>query len=347
MGQGSSKPSGCQSPWALPCPKRAYEKGIRIMERFSFLALLFAFFTVGCAHSPSPVSSLSSASSSRPQWVMVVYDPGHDLLKSPTVLAASPAHPPGSSKSSPEMPIQYENKSSDQQENLKGGEGTGEEESATIADPLEPFNRAMYHFNDKLYFWILKPVAQGYSKVVPEPARVSVKNFFTNLKFPVRFLSCLLQADFRCVGTEFGRFTVNTVWGAGGLLDPASSEQLDIPKREADLGQTLGVYGLGQGFYIVWPVLGPSSARDSIEIAGEYFLYPVSYITPWYEWLGVRSFEVVNATSLQIGDYESLKEAAIDPYVALRDAYVQYRQGMVEAAKGKRAPPKPGAIKVE
>jgi phospholipid-binding lipoprotein MlaA len=311
------------------------------------LTLFSALIITACAHSPSPVSSLSSASSSQPQWVMVVYDPGQDLLKSQTVLAASPAQPPESSKSSPEMPVQYENKSSDQQEKLKGGEETGEETSATIADPLEPFNRAMYHFNDKLYFWVLKPVAQGYGKVVPEPARVSAKNFFTNLKFPIRFISCLLQADFRCVGTEFGRFTVNTVWGVGGLFDPASSEQLGIPKREADLGQTLGVYGVGQGFYIVWPVLGPSSVRDSIEIAGEYFLYPVSYITPWYDWLAVRSYEVVNATSLQIGDYESLKEAAIDPYVALRDAYVQYRQGMVEAAKGKTAPPKPGGIKLK
>jgi phospholipid-binding lipoprotein MlaA len=347
-------------PIDLDFSKGVYEKGLHMMKRFSFLAFLVAFFTVGCAHNPSPVSSLSSASSSQPQWVMVVYDPGQEPLKSPTVLAASgsgneeekkspgdPLSPHGPSKSSPEMPIQYKNKSSDQQENLKDEEETGEEKSATIADPLEPFNRAMFHFNDKLYFWVLKPVARGYSKVVPEPARVSAKNFFSNLRFPIRFISCLLQADFRCVATEFGRFTVNTVWGVGGLLDPASSDQLNIPKREADLGQTLGVYGIGQGFYIVWPVLGPSSARDSIEIAGEYFVYPVSYITPWYDWLGVRSYEVVNATSLQIGDYESLKEAAIDPYVALRDAYVQYRQGMVKAAKGKTAPPKPGAIKLE
>jgi len=331
----------------LDFSKGVYEKGLHMMKRFSFLAFLVAFFTVGCAHNPSPVSSLSSASSSQSQWVMVVYDPGPDLLKSPTVLVAAPPHPPESSKSSPEMPIQSRNESSDPQENLKDDEEREEEKPATIADPLEPFNRAMFHFNDKLYFWVLKPVARGYSKVVPEPARVSAKNFFSNLRFPIRFISCLLQADFRCVATEFGRFTVNTVWGVGGLLDPASSDQLNIPKREADLGQTLGVYGVGQGFYIVWPVLGPSSARDSIEIAGEYFVYPVSYITPWYDWLGVRSYEVVNATSLQIGDYESLKEAAIDPYVALRDAYVQYQQGLVEAAKGKPVPPKPGGIKLK
>ncbi len=84
------------------------------------------------------------------------------------------------------------------------GEYVPEEEEApapTIADPLEPFNRAMYHFNDKLYFWLLKPVGEAYGKVVPEPARISVRNFFSNLAFPFRFLSCVLQADLRCAGT--------------------------------------------------------------------------------------------------------------------------------------------------
>jgi phospholipid-binding lipoprotein MlaA len=120
---------------------------------------------------------------------------------------------------------------------------------------------------------------------------------------------------------------------------------LNIPKRDADLGQTLGVYGVGQGLYVVWPVLGPSSARDSVGIVGDFFLYPVSYITPWYAWLGVRGYEEINDASLRIGDYESLKEAAIDPYVALRDAYDQYRQKKVEVRKGKPEPPKPAGVR--
>lgn len=203
-----------------------------------------------------------------------------------------------------------------------------EETRAKIADPLEPFNRAMYHFNDKLYFWALKPVAQGYSKVVPEAARVSVKNFFTNLAFPARFVSCLLQADLNCAGAEAARFTVNTILGVGGLFD--LSKEANLPKQNVDLGQTLGVYGLGNGFYIVWPIVGPSTLRDSVGIVGGYFLYPVSYLTPWYLSFGVRGYQEVNATSLRIGDYESLKEAAIDPYVAIRDAYIQYRQNMIQ-----------------
>ncbi|MCX5848757.1 MAG: VacJ family lipoprotein [Deltaproteobacteria bacterium] len=221
------------------------------------------------------------------------------------------------------------------EENLDYANDTFKEERVEIADPLEPINRAMHQFNDKLYFWALKPVAQGYKTVVPEPARVSVKNFFSNLAFPARFLSCLLQADLSGAATEAGRFTINTVWGIGGLMDPSSGKELDLQKQDTDLCQTLGVWGVEQGFYIVWPVLGPSSPRDSVSIAGDFFLYPVSYINPWYAWLGVRTYEEVNATSLRIGDYEALKNAAIDPYVAFRDAYVQYRYKKVKARKAK------------
>lgn len=209
------------------------------------------------------------------------------------------------------------------------------EHKLTIADPLEPFNRVMHQFNDTLYFWALKPAARGYKAVVPEPARLGVKNFFFNLAFPARFLSCLLQADFSGAATEAGRFTINTVWGVGGFLDPSSREKLNLQKQETDLGQTLGVWGIGHGFYIVWPVFGPSSPRDSVTLIGDYFLYPVSYISPWYAGAGVRAVEEINATSLRLGDYEALKAAAIDPYIAFRDAYIQYRYNRVKSRQAK------------
>ncbi|MGC1402078.1 MAG: VacJ family lipoprotein [Thermodesulfobacteriota bacterium] len=340
------------------------------MKRFSFLILFLVFLTLGCAHRPSPAPSDSSSSSappSQPGVVMAVSSSEAPGLKSSEKSriegstdgrknlkegetkagdgAATIANPPESLKSSPEISAQPGTESADAQENLEGELKGEEKEITAIPDPLEPFNRAMFHFNDKLYFWVLKPVAQGYKKVVPEPARVGVKNFFSNLGFPARFVSSLLQADFKGAATQLGRFVVNTVWGAGGFLDPSSSEQLNIPKQDADLGQTLGIYGVGQGFYIVWPFVGPYSARDSINLVGTYFLEPVSYINPWYDWLAVRAYEEVNDTSLSIGDYESLKEAAIDPYVALRNAYDQYRQKMVEAGRGKPEPPKPGGVK--
>ncbi len=293
------------------------------MKFFLFLILVYTFFTMGCAHSPNSNSSTLSPSistSTPPAVVMVASNSGEINL------------PPG------EKEIKSESKNADD-EDYSEDETAGEK--AQIADPIEPLNRAMYHFNDKLYFWALKPVAQGYNMIVPEIARISVKNFFSNLGFPSRFVSCLFQADFSGAAAEVGRFTINTIWGIGGLLDPSSDKELDLQKQDTDLGQTLGFYGLGQGFYIVWPILGPSSPRDSVDVVGDYFLYPVSYINPWYAWLGVRGYEEVNDTSLRIGDYESLKDAAIDPYIALRDAYVQYRLKKVEQRRLKLAPSKP------
>ena len=280
------------------------------MKFYLFVALLCVLLAVGCASSQRTSSA-------------VVTQPGRD--HNPVLLAAN------SGQQATDAQIKPKTQNINDDQNFDYEDDTFKEERVEIADPIEPFNRAMYHFNDKLYFWALKPVAQGYKAVVPEPARISVKNFFFNLGFPVRFLSCLLQADFSGAASEFGRFGINTIWGVGGLLDPSSGKELDLQKQETDLGQTLGVYGVGHGFYIVWPILGPSSPRDTVDIGGDYFLYPVSYVYPWYAGIGVRSYEIVNSTSLRIGDYESLQEAAIDPYVALRDAYIQYRLKKVKA----------------
>ena len=207
------------------------------------------------------------------------------------------------------------------------------DERVTIADPIEPFNRLMHRFNDRLYFWLLKPVAEGYKEAVPEPARISVKNFYYHLLFPIRFVNCVLQADLTGAGSEAGRFAINTVWGVGGLLDPSSNQGIELPKQNADFGQTLGLYGVGHGFYIVWPFLGPSSPRDSVDIAGEYVLDPLSYFTPWYTSLGKRPLKMINNASLSLGDYEAVIEAAIDPYIAIRNGYIQYRMKEVQARR--------------
>jgi len=111
-----------------------------------------------------------------------------------------------------------------------------EEEEVKIADPIEPFNRAMFVFNDRLYFWVLKPVAQKYSDIVPERARTGIDRFFENLKFPIRFVNNLLQANLSGAFSELGRFTVNTIWGIGGFLDPASKEGLELRRSDADSG---------------------------------------------------------------------------------------------------------------
>ena len=287
------------------------------MKALSFPVLLFVFFASGCAHGPDPaVSHTPPVAPPQAQQVLVVSDP----VKIPPT--------------PPEIPVQSETKNVDEYGDIDVLEKVSEEVKPEIADPLEPFNRAMYHFNDKLYFWVLKPVAQGYGKVVPEAARVSVSNFFANLAFPIRFVNCLLQANFEGAAAELGRFTINTVWGIGGLLDPAASKDINLSKQDEDFGQTLGVYGLGQGFFINWPLFGPSSPRDTVGLVGDGFLTPYSYLNPWYAATGTWTYEKVNDTSLKIGDYESLKGAAIDPYVAIRDAYVQYRLKKVNRKGG-------------
>jgi phospholipid-binding lipoprotein MlaA len=204
-----------------------------------------------------------------------------------------------------------------------------EEEVVRVADPLSPWNRAMFHFNDRFYFWILKPLAKGYRAVIPTPVRSGVKNFFHNLTTPIRMASCILQGKGSAAGTEFARFMINSSVGVLGFGDPAKS-WFKLNPREEDLGQTLATYGIGDGFFIVWPILGPSTLRDSVGMVGDWFLNPVSYVQPTEAYLGITAVKTVNETSFRIGDYESLKQAAIEPYTAFRNAYIQYRKKKVE-----------------
>jgi phospholipid-binding lipoprotein MlaA len=212
----------------------------------------------------------------------------------------------------------------------KGEEDQAQEEIMdVISDPFEPLNRFFFEFNDKLYFYALKPIATGYKAVLPEPARVGVSDFFNNLAFPIRFSNCLLQGKGEGAAMEFARFIVNTFMGLGGFIDVASQE--GFKKYDEDLGQTFGVWGVGPGFYICWPFLGPSSLRDTIGSVGDGFLDPVNYaFDEVIETLSVRAYYVINRTSLMLGDYESLKEAALDPYVSLKDAYYQNRKAKIK-----------------
>lgn len=211
-----------------------------------------------------------------------------------------------------------------------------EEEGPRIADPLVPLNKVMFHFNDKLYFWALKPVTQVYSHIIPEDFRIIFSNAYDNLKAPARVLNSLLQFRFKAAGNELIRFLFNSFAGVGGLGDVAK-DALGIKKQEADFGQTLGHYGIGHGFYIVLPVLGPSSLRDTIGFAGDRMMYPLTYIDgndlTFGEAAGIAAHEKVNDTSFKIGDYESFKESAIDPYVSMRDAFVQHRKKKVDESK--------------
>ncbi len=204
------------------------------------------------------------------------------------------------------------------------------DEPSEIRDPLEPINRAFFVFNDKLYFWVLRPVAKGYGVVAPETVRIGISNFFYNLAFPVRFVNCVLQGKVQGASEEISRFVINTTVGMAGFIDVATNK-VEIPKNEEDFGQTFGVWGLGPAFYINWPILGPSTLRDTVGFVGDAFLDPIAFIIdPTEVTLALNLFDIVNQTSLRIGDYEDLKKAAFDPYIALRDAYYQNRRSKIE-----------------
>jgi len=199
-----------------------------------------------------------------------------------------------------------------------------------VPDPLIYWNRAMFHFNDKLYFWMLKPLAKGYKAVTPEAFRISIKNFFYNLMTPIRFANCIFQGKWNAAGSEFTKFGINTTAGFLGFLNPAGLyPELRLPDSE-DLGQTFGTYGIGNGFFIVWPALGPSTLRDSVGLVGDAFLNPIGYVDPIEAELAIKGFDLINRTSFQIGNYEALKEAAVDPYVAIRNSYIQHREKQIK-----------------
>jgi len=205
----------------------------------------------------------------------------------------------------------------------------GEEEAPQIADPFYIWNKGWYYFNDKFYFWLLKPVSKGYSFIFPEIARIGVSNFFYNITTPIRFVNSILQFKMKDAGNELLRLVINSTVGVGGLGDFAKG-QLDIKRKNEDLGQTFGAYGVGHGFYLVWPILGPSSLRDTVGLVGDGFLNPINYIRPVETSIAITAYDTVNYTSLHIGDYEDIIEAAVDPYISIRDAYVQNRKKKVD-----------------
>jgi phospholipid-binding lipoprotein MlaA len=201
--------------------------------------------------------------------------------------------------------------------------------TVTINDPIESWNRWMFGANDVLYFWVLKPVAQGYSAVIPEPGRIGIRNVFQNITTPIRLANCVLQGKFHDAGNEINRLVINTTWGIGGVFDPALKHG-KIKIADEDFGQTLAVYGFDNGCYLVWPLFGPSTLRDSAGMGGDYFLNPVYYIKDSKVKVGVSAVRITNTTSLKIGEYEAFKKAAVDPYIALRNAYIQYRNKEIQ-----------------
>jgi phospholipid-binding lipoprotein MlaA len=197
-------------------------------------------------------------------------------------------------------------------------------EEEEVSDSLEPWNRAMFVFNDKLYFMVMKPVAENYRDIFPQTVRIYTANFFTNLYFPVRFLNSLLQGKGEAMEREFARFLANSTVGVLGFGNPAENNE-NIKISDEDFGQTLGRYGVGDGAYVVWPFWGPSTLRDTAGDVCDQFADPLSYVGPMGTSVGTTVLKKTNSLSFKLGDYEAFKKAAFEPYLAVRNAYFQSR----------------------
>jgi phospholipid-binding lipoprotein MlaA len=209
-----------------------------------------------------------------------------------------------------------------------------DDEVVDINDPLYAINYAFFNLNDILYVVIMKPAAQTYNFFIPVEFRTVISNFFYNLRFPIRFVNSLLQFKGTKAAQEVGGFFLNTTVGLAGLGEVAS--HWDLKPSPEDLGQTLGYWGAGNGFYIMYPILGPSSLRDSARFIDSFFLDPVSWLQynkfggySWRTTLAITAYDKFNELSLQYEDIDALKAAALDPYVGFRDAYVEHRNKLI------------------
>lgn len=204
-------------------------------------------------------------------------------------------------------------------------------------DPYERWNRAVYRFNDTVDRAVLKPVAQGYEKVVPQPIDDGITNFFSNLDDVVVTFNALLQGKFHQAASDFSRLVWNSTVGIGGLFDVASA--LGLPKHNEDFGQTLGAWGVGSGAYVVLPFLGPSTLRDTAALPVDWASEPLYH---YYEqdkngYWQLKGLYYVDTRAGLLRASRILEQAALDEYVFVREAYLQRRQSQVHDG----SPPQP------
>ncbi len=198
-----------------------------------------------------------------------------------------------------------------------------------VFDPLQPVNRAFFWFNHGLYTVVIKPVANAYEFVFPELVRRGVRNAYENVRFPVRFVNHTLQGRFDRAAQETGKFVVNTTAGVGGLMTPSDKIPALANVPSADTGQTFAKWRIPHGPYLVLPVVGPSSTRDLVGLAGDTALNPVSWVgfafggAAWT--LGITAPDSARSLPDQMDRYDAVTKDALDRYLAARTAYIQYR----------------------
>ena len=206
-------------------------------------------------------------------------------------------------------------------------------------DPLEPMNRTVYGFNQAADKYVLTPLVKGYRAIMPDFARTGVDNFFTNLKQPIYFANALLQADFKAAGAIAGRFSINSLLGFFGTVDTASKMEIPVVKR--DFGGTLAVWGVkNSGPYLVLPLLGPSTVRETVGMGVDAIGNPVSWAlygepTVAYAQVGANAFvSRDNAQEL----LDTIQKSSTDSYASMRSMYQQNRQKEINSLRGDVSP---------
>jgi phospholipid-binding lipoprotein MlaA len=188
-------------------------------------------------------------------------------------------------------------------------------------DPLEGFNRAVFAFNDTADRWVVKPVAKGYTKVLPSPARTGIGNFFDNVTYPLVVVNQLLQGKFRDGASDMLRFAMNTTAGIGGLFDVASMAGLRM--HEEDFGQTFARWGFGPGPFLMLPFLGPSTVREGTGSIISYAVSPIRFITD--DDTTRYSLTALNLIQTRASLLDAEQLISGDRYSFIRDAYLQRR----------------------
>lgn len=200
-------------------------------------------------------------------------------------------------------------------------------------DPWSAFNEKTFAFNYNLDRYVIKPVAKAYDKVVPNFVQRSINNLFQNVGSIRRLINTALQARFDAFGQELGRFVINTLFGVGGLIDAAPSFGV-APRAEADAGQTLAVWGVRPGPYLVLPLFPPSSVRDTIGTGLDIVMNPLTWIipSPFFVGAGSQTLNLVNQRSMNLELFEDVEESVLDLYSSVRNAYFQRRHRLVQEA---------------
>lgn len=324
-----------------------HRTGVRARRFVELVSTVSVLFVVGCAGGPAQttlqngvgVESIARGESRADSAKTVQVAAAPAVSSNVAVLLANKTPPPAAEKEPAGEPAEdpfYD-------PFARSDEPAGGEEY----DPWEPVNTKVFEFNRQVDRWVLKPAAQGYNAVVPNPVQIGISNVFYNIRFPSRLINNLAQGKLSGAGTEVGRFLLNSTFGLAGLVDVA--KYMDITTPEEDTGQTLGYYGVKPGPYLVVPFLPPFTVRDFFGYIGDIALNPINWMVfPLIEVNGIPSLvahynrttstiaqsgmrvgEILNDRSLNLEKFQGVEEATLDLYTAVKNAYIQKRRNQI------------------